>query len=65
MQWVDYSVDADGVAIISMNRPDRLNAGGSEMARDEIRIYNMSSHSADAIEGFAAHVQRRTPAWRS
>ncbi len=34
MQWVDYSVDADGVAIVSMNRPERLNAWGSEMARD-------------------------------
>ena len=34
MQWVTYEVDADSVAVISMNRPERLNAWGSEMARD-------------------------------
>lgn len=38
----------------------------SQEAKDnEIRIYNLSSHSADAIEGFEAHVQRRPPTWRS
>ena len=37
----------------------------NEAKADEIRIYNLSSHSADAIEGFEAHVQRRDPVWRS
>jgi enoyl-CoA hydratase/carnithine racemase len=36
-----------------------------EAKANEIRIYNLSSHSADAIEGFEAHVQRRDPVWRS
>ena len=36
-----------------------------EAKDNEIRIYNLSSHSADAIEGFEAHVQRRPPTWRS
>lgn len=34
MEWVTYQVDDDGIAIISMNRPERLNAWGSEMSRD-------------------------------
>ncbi|WP_420606460.1 enoyl-CoA hydratase/isomerase family protein [Novosphingopyxis sp.] len=34
MQWVTYEVDDDGIAVISMNRPERLNAWGSEMASD-------------------------------
>lgn len=33
MKWVTYEV-TDGVAVISMNRPQRLNAWGSEMGRD-------------------------------
>lgn len=38
----------------------------TQQAKDEeIRIYNLSSHSADAIEGFQAHVERRAPVWRS
>jgi enoyl-CoA hydratase/carnithine racemase len=38
----------------------------SQDAKDnEIRIYNLSSHSADAIEGFEAHTQRRSPVWRN
>lgn len=36
-----------------------------EAKDNEIRIYNLSSHSADAIEGFQAHVERREPVWRS
>lgn len=36
-----------------------------EAKDNEIRIYNLSSHSADAIEGFEAHVQKRDPKWRS
>jgi enoyl-CoA hydratase/carnithine racemase len=36
-----------------------------EAKDNEIRIYNLSSHSADAIEGFQAHVERRQPVWRS
>ncbi|MDP9090231.1 MAG: enoyl-CoA hydratase/isomerase family protein [Pseudomonadota bacterium] len=36
-----------------------------EAKANEIRIYNLSSHSADAIEGFEAHTQRRAPLWRS
>ena len=36
-----------------------------EAKDNEIRIYNLSSHSADAIEGFQAHVERRSPVWRS
>ena len=36
-----------------------------EAKANELRIYNLSSHSADAIEGFEAQTQRRAPVWRS
>ena len=37
----------------------------AEAKDNEIRIYNLSSHSADAIEGFEAQTERRPPVWRS
>ena len=47
MKWVSYEVK-DGVAVISMNRPERLNAWGSEMGRDLTEAFNRYAEDDEA-----------------
>jgi enoyl-CoA hydratase/carnithine racemase len=66
-QAMARSIAVNSPLAVRLSKENLLSAVAvsDEAKANEIRIYNLSSHSADAIEGFEAHTQRRKPQWRS
>jgi enoyl-CoA hydratase/carnithine racemase len=74
---IDLHVDDAGIATITINRPDRMNALDTAHYRDLSRVWievrgmrleQMMSHalqiSEDVQEGRAAFLEKRTPRFR-
>ena len=62
-ETLDWAVDGDGVATLTLNRPDQLNAFDLTMARELEQVFRADAHD-DHVNGIGPDIDRGQSHWK-